>query len=335
MLPRVKLAALSLLIVFSAGIRAAGAQTAQGPHIVLHGAGASFPAPLYGSWIASFHKLHPEIDITYQAVGSEAGVRMLAEGKVDFVASELLPSNDSFLRVVSALGGVVPIYNLKAAGPYLKFTPEILAGIYLGRITRWDDSAIRAANRGAHLRHAAIVVIHRSDGSGTTYNWSAFLSKTSDAWKDTVGSGATLNWPVGEGEALNEGVASRVASTPNSIGYVELVYAIQHQLSFAAVKNRAGAFVHADLNSLREAAQSATAGTMSIIEAPGAGAYPIAAFTWVLLPQNTTDADKRKALLTFLEWVLTSGQKSCSTLAYAPLPNEIAARELEQLHRLQ
>ena len=314
----------------------APSQTAGGPHIVLHGAGASFPAPLYGSWIASFHQAHPAIDIAYEAVGSEAGTRMLAEGNVDFAASELLPSADASERIASVMGGVVPIYNLKTSTPYLKFTPEVLAGIYLGRITRWDDPQIRAANRGAHLPDAAITVIHRSDGSGTTWNWSKFLSKKSDAWKSTVGSGATLKWPVGEGEALNEGVASRVASTPNSIGYVELVYAIQHQLSFGAVRNHAGIFVRADLNSLREAAKSASADpAASIIDAPGSGAYPITAFTWILLPRNTSDPAKRKALMTFLEWALTAGQRSCSALAYAPLPSEIAARELEQLHRLQ
>lgn len=311
------------------------AQSASGPHIVLHGAGASFPAPLYGSWIASFHQAHPEIDIAYNAVGSEAGMRMLADGKVDFAASELLPSTDSFDRVASVMGGVVPIYNLKTSTPYLKFTPQVLAGIYLGRITRWNDPQIRAANHGVHLPDTVIVVIHRSDGSGTTYNWSAFLSKTSEVWRSTVSSGATLQWPAGEGEALNEGVASRVASTPNSIGYVELVYAIQHQLSFGTVRNRAGAFVHADLNSLREAAKSADTDSLSILDAPGAGAYPIAAFTWMLLPRNSADTEKRKAMLTFLEWVLTSGQRSCSALAYAPLPSEIVARELEQLHRLQ
>lgn len=237
----------------------APSQSVSGPHIILHGAGASFPAPLYGSWSASFHQAHPAIDIAYQAVGSEAGTRMLAQGKVDFAASELLPSADAFQRIATVMGGVVPIYNLKTSTPYLKFTPEVLAGIYLGRITRWDDPAIRAANRGIHLPDAAIAVIHRSDGSGTTFNWSEFLSKTSVTWKNTIGSGATLKWPVGEGEALNEGVASRVASTPNSIGYVELVYAIQHQLSFGAVKNHAGVFVHADLNSLREAAKGETA----------------------------------------------------------------------------
>jgi phosphate ABC transporter phosphate-binding protein len=314
---------------------AAPSQSSSGSHIVLHGAGASFPAPLYASWIASFHTAHPEIDIAYDAVGSEAGTQMLAEGKVDFAASELSPPADPSVRLALVMGGVVPIYNLNTTGPYLKFTPEVLAGIYLGRITRWDDPALRASNHGVHLPDAAIVVIHRSDGSGTTFTWSQFLSRTSDDWKNTVGSGATLKWPVGEGEALNEGVASRVASTPNSIGYVELVFAIQHQLSFGAVRNRAGAFVHADLNSLREAAKAATADPASIIDAAGSGAYPLTTFTWVLLPQNASDAKKRKALLAFLEWVLTSGQRSCSALAYAPLPGEIAARELEQLHRLQ
>lgn len=312
-------------------------------HIVLHGAGASFPSPLYGSWIASFHKLHPEIDISYEAIGSEAGAQQLADGKLDFAASELPSAAESagrpsFQRFASVLGGVVPIYNLAGVKQYLKFTPDVLAGIYLGRITRWNDPAIRAANRGAALPDAAILVVHRSDGSGTTYTWSSFLSQTSEAWKGAVGAGATLHWPVGEGESLNEGVASRVAATPNSIGYVELVYAIQHQLSYGAVRNRAGVFVHADLESLREAAQGSSPGAdptaqNAITNASGRDAYPLAAFTWMLLPRNAANSEKQKALRAFLEWALTSGQRSCAALAYAPLPGNVAARELELLRQ--
>jgi phosphate transport system substrate-binding protein len=236
------------------------------------------------------------------------------------------------------MGGVVPIYNLKGVDRYLRFTPEALAGIYLGRITHWNDAAIRASNKGVHLPDAPILVVHRSDGSGTTYTWSEFLTQTSEAWKSAVGAGATLNWPVGQEELLNEGVASYVASTPNSIGYVELVYAIQHQLSYGAVKNRAGAFVHADLNGLTKAAQGDgpaidSTAQKSIVNASGRAAYPLTAFTWMLLPRDSPDPERKKAMLAFLEWVLTSGQRSCAALAYAPLPGDVAARELEQLHR--
>lgn len=327
----------------SASSYTAPSQTVSATHVVLHGAGASFPAPLYRSWIASFHELHPEIDISYEAVGSQAGIQLLADNKLDFAASDIPSSADAtpppFQRFAVVTGAVVPIYNLKGVDRYLRFTPEALAGIYLGRITRWNDAAIRASNKGVHLPDAPILVVHRSDGSGTTYTWSEFLTQASDAqtsnaWKSAVGVGATLQWPVGQAEPLNEGVASYVASTPNSIGYVELVYAIQHQLSYGAVKNRAGAFVHADLNGLTKAAQGGDpTAQKSIVNASGRAAYPLTAFTWMLLPQNSPDPERKKAMLAFLEWVLTSGQRSCAALAYAPLPGDVAARELEQLHR--
>ena len=326
----------------SASSYTAPSRTVSATHVVLRGAGASFPAPLYRSWIASFHELHPEIDISYEAVGSQSGTQLLADNKLDFAASDIPSSADgtpsSFQRYASVMGGVVPIYNLKGVDRYLRFTPEALAGIYLGRITRWNDAAIRASNKGVHLPDAPILVVHRSDGSGTTYTWSEFLTQTSAAWKSAVGAGATLNWPVGQGELLNEGVASYVASTPNSIGYVELVYAIQHQLSYGAVKNRAGAFVHADLNGLTKAAQGDgpaidSTAQKSIVNASGRAAYPLTAFTWMLLPRDSPDPERKKAMLAFLEWVLTSGQRSCAALAYAPLPGDVAARELEQLHR--
>ena len=305
----------------------------------LHGAGATFPAPLYQKWFESFEANHPKVQIRYDAVGSEAGVRLLTEDKVDFAGSDVPPdasaSQPSFLRVPTVLGGVVPIYNLKNIDSSLRFTSEMLAGIYLGQITRWNDPLIQASNKGVSLPNAQIAVIHRSDGSGTTYAWSDFLSKTDSAWKSSVGIGTTLNWPVGTNAEGNGGVATMVQKTPNSIGYVELVYAIQHQLSFGSVRNASGEFIHADLQALAIAAKNAGGSPSqppaSITNAAGKGAYPIATFTWLLLPQQTDDSAKRMALAELLRWVLTAGQKESSALGYAPLPRDLAERVLHSL----
>ena len=305
----------------------------------LHGAGATFPAPLYQKWFESFEANHPTVQIRYDAVGSEAGVRLLTEDKVDFAGSDVPPdasaSQPSFLRVPTVLGGVVPIYNLKNIDSSLRFTSEMLAGIYLGQITRWNDPLIQASNKGVSLPNAQIAVIHRSDGSGTTYAWSDFLSKTDSAWKSSVGIGTTLNWPVGTNAEGNGGVATMVQKTPNSIGYVELVYAIQHQLSFGSVRNASGEFIHADLQALAIAAKNAGGSPSqppaSITNAAGKGAYPIATFTWLLLPQQTDDSAKRMALAELLRWVLTAGQKESSALGYAPLPRDLAERVLHSL----
>ena len=305
----------------------------------LHGAGSTFAAPLYQKWFESFRRQHPDIVIGYDAVGSGLGTQLLVDHKVDFAASDVLPSDQGplpsaagFPRIATVLGGVVPIYNLKDLTQDLKFTPEALAGIYLGKITKWNDPMIKGANKGARLPDAGIVVIHGSDGSGTTYAWSDYLSKTSVEWKNSVGAGLTLNWPVGTGEEHNEGVAAAVQRTPNSIGYVELVYAIQHQLSFGAVRNASGEYIRADLESLAAAADSAMTGNpaspSSLTNAPGREAYPIAAFTFILLSQHENDSRKKAALLGLLHWMLTSGQKECSALGYAPLPRDLVNRQL-------
>ncbi len=305
----------------------------------LHGAGSTFAAPLYQKWFESFQKQHPDVRIRYDAVGSGSGTQLLVEHQVDFAASDVPPSDQGplpaaagFPRTASVLGGVVPIYNLGNLTQDLRFTPEALAGIYLGKITKWNDPIIKGPNKGARLPDADIVVTHRSDGSGTTYAWSDYLSKTSAEWKASVGTGITLHWPVGTGVAYSEGVAAAVQCTPNSIGYVELVYAIQHQLSFGAVRNASGEYIRADLESLAAAAGSALGGNSaspsSITNASGKEAYPIATFTFLLLPPQVNDRRKKAALLELLHWVLTSGQKECSALGYAPLPHEIANRQL-------
>lgn len=311
--------------------------------LAIHGAGATFPAPLYQRWFESIEQQRPNQQITYDAVGSEAGIRLLFDGQVDFAASDvplsdarMAQSGTHFEHFASVLGAVVPIYNLAGMARPLNFTPEVLAEIYLGKIKRWNHPRIRAANRGVTLPDREIVVVHRSDGSGTTFVWSDFLSKVSPEWKSSVGTGSELKWPVGTGAEHNEGVALRVRRTPNAIGYVEMVFALQHELSFGAVENPAGEFVRADLSSVQAAASTAAASMttdfrVSITNAPGAAAYPIASFTWLLLPDNPQDPARRAALHQLVQWILTFGQKQCSELGYAPLPPEVLRRELEIL----
>ncbi|HTW45207.1 MAG TPA: phosphate ABC transporter substrate-binding protein PstS [Acidobacteriaceae bacterium] len=310
-------------------------------HTALIGAGATFPAPLYWKWFEDFDDLHPGVHIHYSAIGSQLGVEKLLAGDLDFAGSDVAPAviagdeaTSHLHRIASVLGGVVPIYNLQGVTQDLRFTPEVLAGIYLGRIKRWDDPEIRRYNQGVDLPDANIIVVHRADGSGTSWHWSDFLSKTSPAWASTVGRGTLLNWPVGVGAVHNEGVAETVKKTPNSIGYVELAYAIQQELSYGAVRNRAGEFIHASLDSLEQAVRASNVtGVLpaSITDPPGKYSYPIAAFTWLVLPAKTDDPAKRAALLELFRWILTSGQKECSALGYVPLPRETAESELRLL----
>lgn len=310
--------------------------------VTLHGAGATFPAPLYQKWFQSFQTQQPNHHLSYEGVGSEEGIRQLEEGKIDFAASDMpLPEErmsqlgTKFEHFATVLGAVVPIYNLAGVAHPLNFTPEVLAEIYLGEITHWNDPKIRASNRGVSLPERDIVVVHRSDGSGTTFVWSDFLTKVNPEWKSAVGRGSVLRWPVGTGAEHSEGVAVAVRNTPNSIGYVEMIFALQHQLSFGAVRNAAGVFVRADLASVTAAAASGAAKMssnllVSITNAPGAGAYPISSFTWLLLPENRTGI-RKIAMEELVRWILTNGQKECSELGYAPLPREVVNRELQAL----
>jgi phosphate transport system substrate-binding protein len=311
----------------------------------LSAAGATFPAPLYQKWFESFAEGHAGAHVAYSAVGSEEGIRLLTDSKVDFAASDVPLSDEAasalkggVLHFATVLGAVVPIYNLKGLDRPLDFTPEILAGIYLGKIRKWNDAAIRAANHGAPLPDSDIVVVHRSDGSGTTFVWTDYLSKVSADWKAGVGAGSTVHWAVGEGAERNEGVAQKVQTTPNSMGYVELVYALRNQLSYGAVRNKAGRFVQADLESVTEAGNEAAgmAGDfrVSITNAAGRDAYPIASFTWWLMPKDA-GGEKRAAEAELLQWMLTSGQKDCSALGYAPLPRGVASRELQAVNALK
>jgi phosphate ABC transporter phosphate-binding protein len=311
--------------------------------VTLKVAGATFPAPLYQAWIESFREHHPDIQITYNGIGSEAGIQQLHDNKITFAASDVPLSDDyitqmpaKVLQFATVIGAVVPIYHLPQTGQDLRFTPEVLAGIYLGKIHRWNDPAITAINRSVSLPNAEIIVVHRTDGSGTTFAWTEFLSKTSPQWKSVVGSGTTVNWPLGQGAQGNDGIASMVEHTANSIGYAELSFAIQRQLSFGTVRNAAGNFIQANLLTLAAAVDSSSARTTSsasasLINAPGKDAYPITSFTWLLVPESLPDPATKSAVVDFIDWVLTSGQKECSALAYTPLPKEVIARELEQL----
>ncbi len=320
------------------GIPAGGLANA----VTLHGAGATFPAPIYRKWFESFEQTRPGLRVNYDAAGSEEGIRRISAGEADFGASEMplsaeqLQKKGKLLQFATVLGAVVPIYNVKGAPDGLNLTPEVLAGVFLGKIVSWNAPEIRAINRHVRLPDERILVVHRSDGSGTTYAWTDYLSKVSEEWKSKVGIGATVPWPVGVGAERNQGVADAVAKTANSIGYVEFIYALQHELDFAAVRNSTGEYVKADLDSVTRAAKAADLPKenefqTSITNARGKHTYPVASFTWILIPADGKDAKTHEALRDLVRWMLTTGQKQCESLGYAPLPGDLAARELQAL----
>jgi phosphate transport system substrate-binding protein len=319
--------------------------------LLINGAGATFPYPIYSKWFDEYHKKFGNLQINYQSVGSGAGIKQLTEGTVDFGASDV-PMNDdqlksysdkhgsSVLHFPTVLGAVVPIYNVPGVSAALNFTPEALAGIFLGRITKWNDPAIAGANSGVKLPSTDIVVVHRSEGSGTTYIWTDYLSKVSPSWNTKPGKGASINWPVGLGGKGNEGVSGLIKQTPGAIGYVELIYAVQTKIDYGSVKNSSGAFIKADFNGVSAAAAGA-AKTMpddfrvSITDAPGKTAYPISSFTWLLMPAKFADAAKRDALKGFIKWAITDGQSFAENLSYAKLPKEVVAKELKAIDKIQ
>ncbi|HUN61485.1 MAG TPA: phosphate ABC transporter substrate-binding protein PstS [Candidatus Sulfotelmatobacter sp.] len=310
--------------------------------VKLHGAGGTFPAPIYQRWFQSFEQARPGITVEYDAVGSAQGIARVQAGQVDFGASDMpLPEtqlqNEKLLQIATVLGAVVPIYNVQGAPDGLNLSGEVLAGIFEGKIRTWDAPEIHALNRHVRLPNENIVVVHRSDGSGTTYTWTDYLSKVSHDWKTSVGIGPTVAWPTGLGARGNQGVADTVFKTPNSIGYVEFIYALQHELSFAAVRNASGDYVKADLDSVAAAARgvSMAAGKefqTSLTNAGGKHTYPIATFTWILLPTSGQNAKTLEALQELVRWMLTNGQKQCQALGYVPLPADLAARELQRLN---
>jgi phosphate transport system substrate-binding protein len=321
---------------------------AQGGSIKLNAAGATFPTPIYTKWFDVYHTAHPNIEINYQSIGSGGGIRQLQSGTVDFGASDgpmsddqLAQSKFKILHFPTVLGAVVPTYNIAGVTADLNFTQKALAGIYLGSITKWNDPEIAHANPGVNLPNADIVVVHRSDGSGTSYIFTDFLSKVSDDWKNKVGKANTsVNWPVGLGGKGNEGVTGLVKQTPNSIGYIELIYAVQNKIPYGNVQNAAGKFVKADLASVTAAAAADAKSIpddfrVSITNAPGPKVYPIASFTWLLIPAQIQDAAKRDAIKDFLKWMLTEGQKYNEGLTYAQLPKEVVTRETKAISLIQ
>jgi phosphate transport system substrate-binding protein len=315
--------------------------------IMLNAAGATFPYPIYSKWFSDYNKIHSDIQINYQSIGSGAGIRQLLAGTVDFGASDA-PMNDEqlgqaktrILHFPTVLGAVVPTYNIPDISQELRFTGELLADIYLGKITKWNDPEILKYNKGINLPAQDIVVVHRAEASGTSYVWTDFLSKVSAEWQTKVGHSTALNWPVGLGGKGNEGVAGLVKQTPGALGYVELIYAVQNQIPYGRVRNAAGAFVKADLAGVTAAAAGFAKSMpedfrISITNAPGKAAYPICSFTYLLIPTRIDDASKRDIIKGFLTWMLKDGQKDAEPLTYAPLPKEVVAKELRQISQIQ
>jgi phosphate transport system substrate-binding protein len=311
----------------------------------LNGAGATFPYPMYSKWFSEYHKQHPDTQINYQSIGSGGGIRQVLAGTVDFGASDgpmsdeqLAQAKIKILHIPTVLGAVVPAYNLPSVRQELKFSPEVVAGMFLGKITNWNDAAISKDNPGVNLPNQNIIVIHRSDGSGTTYVWTDYLSKVSADWKNSAGKGTSVKWPVGLGAKGNEGVAGMVRQMQGAIGYIELIYAVQNNIPHGNVKNAAGQFVKATLDSTTAAAASAKMPAdfrVSITNAPGKDAYPIASFTWLLVPAQSKDPQKGKILSEFLTWMLERGQSMAQQLSYAPLPSEVAARVREAVKQVR
>ena len=315
------------------------------------GAGATFPYPMYSKWFDEYSKKNTNVQINYQSIGSGGGIKQVTEGTVDFGASDG-PMNDEQLKAYSdkhgsgilhfptVMGAVVPFYNIPGVSAELNFTPEALAGIYLGKITKWNDPAIASANKGVNLPANDIVVVHRAEGSGTTYCWTDYLSKVSDEWKTKVNKGASVNWPVGLGGKGSEGVTGTVKNTPNSISYVELIYAESNKIPYGTVKNSAGVFVKASLAAVSAAAAGAAKEMpddfrVSITNAPGKASYPISTFTWLLIPEKFSDPSKRDAIKGFVQWMLADGQNYAEALSYAKLPKEVVAKELKAIGKIQ
>jgi phosphate transport system substrate-binding protein len=312
----------------------------------LNGAGATFPYPIYSKWFNEYHNQHPDIEINYQSIGSGGGIRQVTAGTVDFGASDgpmsdeqLASSKVKILHLPTVLGAVVPAYNIPGFKGELKFTPAIIAGIYLGKINSWNDAAIAKENAGVSLPNQPIIVVHRSDGSGTTYIFTDYLSKISADWKGQVGKGTSVNWPVGMGAKGNEGIAGMIRQMEGAFGYVELIYALQNNITYGSVKNTAGNFVKASLDSTTAAAASMK--TMpadfrvSITDAPGKEAYPICSFTWLLVPADWKDKSKQKVFVDFLNWMLDQGQTMTSQLNYAPLPDAVKQKEREAIKTIR
>jgi len=329
-------------IGFTVLVASAAAQKMQ-----IQGAGATFPNPIYSKWFSEYNKLHPNVQINYQPIGSGGGIRQITGQTVFFGASDgpmtgqqLKAAPGALMHLPTVLGAIVPVYNIPGVTGELKFTGELLANIYLGKVTKWNDAAIAQLNAGVKLPATDITVVHRSDGSGTTYIWVDYLSKVSPEWKSNVGVNTSVNWPAGVGGKGNEGVSGIVTQTPGSIGYVELIYALQNKISYGTVRNAAGEFTKATVQSVTAAAAAAATQMpadfrVSITNAPGKGVYPISSFTWLLLYENPKDKAQAKTMVDFVKWALTDGQKYCAPLGYAPLPDSVVKLELAAIARIR
>ncbi|MEK6304423.1 MAG: phosphate ABC transporter substrate-binding protein PstS [Acidobacteriota bacterium] len=310
----------------------------EGAELRLQGAGATFPNPLYQKWFSEYNKVNPGVKFDYQSIGSGGGIKQISSRTVDFGGTdapmkddELKAAPGELLHIPTVLGAVVVTYNLPSVKTELNLTPEALAGTFLGKITKWNDPAIASSNPGVSLPDAPITVVHRSDGSGTTFVFTDYLSKVSAEWKEKVGAGTAVQWPAGGGEKGNEGVTGRVKQTPNSLGYTELIYAEENKLPVASIKNSTGQFVRPSLDSTTAAASS-VAGQIpddlrvSITNAPGAAAYPISSFTYLLVYKEQQDQAKGQALVDFLWWAIHDGEQMARDKLYAPLPDEVVKK---------
>jgi phosphate transport system substrate-binding protein len=313
----------------------------------INGAGATFPYPIYSKWFSEYNKLHPNVEINYQPIGSGGGIRQISNQTVFFGATDGPMTNDQqlaapgkILHFPTVLGAVVPVYRIPNVNATLKFSGAALADIFLGKITKWNDPAIVKLNPGVNLPNTDITVVHRADGSGTTYIWADYLAKVSPEWKTKVGVGTSPNWPVGVGGKGNEGVAGLVTQSPGSIGYVELIFALQNKINYGQVQNMDGEFVNASVESVTLAAAAAAAKMppdfrVSITNAPGKGVYPISSFTWLLLYENPKDKAQAKTILDFMKWALADGQKFAPDLGYAPLPPSVVQLEMAALAKIK
>jgi phosphate transport system substrate-binding protein len=329
------------IAVVAAGVTLA-AQTIQ-----INGAGATFPYPIYSKWFSEYNKLKPNVQINYQSIGSGGGIRQITNQTVFFGATDgpmtqeqLLAAPGRILHFPTVLGADVPVYNIPRVEADLKFTGPVLADIFLGKVTKWNDPALTKLNPGVQLPATEITVVHRSDGSGTTYIWVDYLAKVSPEWKQKVGVATSVNWPVGVGGKGNEGVAGLIRQTPGSIGYVELIYALQSKIRYGAVQNMAGEFLQANVQSVTAAAAAAASAMpkdfrVSITNAPGKGVYPIASFTWLLLYESPKDKQQARIFVDFVKWMLADGQKFAADLGYAPLPEAVVKMELEALAKIK
>src|SRR5436190_545005 len=323
------------------------AVTVTAQNVQINGAGATFPYPIYSKWFAEYQKVKPTAQINYQSIGSGGGIRQVTNQTVFFGATDgpmtpqqMQEAPGKILHFPTVLGAAVPVYNLPGLNAELKFTGPLLADIFLGKVTKWNDAALAKVNPGVKLPATDITVVHRSDGSGTTYIWVDYLSKVSPEWKQKVGIATSVNWPTGVGGKGNEGVSGLVTQTPGAIGYVELIYALQNKISYGPVQNMAGEFTKASVQSVTAAAAEAVSNMpadfrVSITNPPGKAAYPISSFTWLLLYENPKDKAQSKIMVDFMKWALTEGQKFATDLGYAPLPEAVVKLEMTALGKIK